>query len=90
MTANRRSFDEIHQWLCLYLGRLIELDSAEVDAGLPFSSYGLSSREALELVGDLEEWMGSDCSDTVIYDYPTIDKLAAHLAAARPAISQTI
>jgi acyl transferase domain-containing protein/acyl carrier protein len=48
----------------------------------PLERCGLSSRDAVALSGDLEEWLGTDVSPTLAWEYPTIEKIAAHLASA--------
>ncbi len=32
------------------------------------------------MTGDLEDWLGCELDPTLLYDYPTIDALAWHLA----------
>ena len=54
---------------------------AEIDSGEPLDSFGLSSREAIVLSGDLEDWLDRRLSPTLFYEYPTIKALASHLAA---------
>ncbi|MBP6632608.1 MAG: acyl carrier protein [Kofleriaceae bacterium] len=54
---------------------------AQVDSREPFASYGLSSLEAVYLVGQLEDWLGMVLPATLLWDHPTIDALASHLAA---------
>lgn len=82
MKTDTCSQTDIESWLTQYLATVVGIDACSVDLLVPFSSYGLSSRESLELVGDLEDWLGSPCSDTLIYDYPNIQRLAAHLASS--------
>jgi len=33
------------------------------------------------MTGDLEEWLEREFDPTVLYDYPTIELLTAHLAS---------
>lgn len=82
----KHSEADIQRWLVQYLASVLKLSPETIDARQPFSSYGLSSRESLELIGDLEDWFGSDCADTLIYDFPTIERLSGHLAG--PACAQ--
>ncbi|NUQ65793.1 MAG: acyltransferase domain-containing protein, partial [Pirellulales bacterium] len=42
--------------------------------------YGLQSRDALELSGELEIRLGRRLSPTLLYDCPTIESLASHVA----------
>src|SRR5207249_2733002 len=43
-------------------------------------SFGLGSLQAVGLAGDLQEWLGRPLSPTLVYEYPTIEALAQHLA----------
>jgi len=51
-----------------------------LDPGEPFASYGLSSREAVSLAGDLESWLGRPLSPALLWQQPTVEALARHLA----------
>ena len=51
-----------------------------VDSREPFASYGIASLEAVYLVGNLETWLGLALDPTLLWDHPTIDALAKHLA----------
>ena len=53
-----------------------------VDIREPFASYNVASIEAVELVGKLEGWLGLTLDVTLLWDHPTIEALAAHLARA--------
>lgn len=72
----------ITDWLVSYLAELLEIPSDEIDVKTTFARYGLDSSAAVVLTGDLGGWLGKDIEPTVLYDYPTISDLAAHLAAA--------
>ena len=45
-----------------------------------FDSYGLGSKDAVALSGDLETWLGCRLSPTLLYQYPTSEALARYLA----------
>ncbi|PVZ16365.1 MULTISPECIES: acyl carrier protein [unclassified Pseudomonas] len=50
------------------------------------SEYGLDSIVALTLVGDLEDELGMTLEPTLVWDYPSVDALAAYLSClAEPA-----
>jgi acyl carrier protein len=75
-----RDAEDIQAWLTTQVAQLLGVDPASIDPTLPFAEYGLGSREALELSGALEEWLGERLSPTLAWDYPTVELLAAHLA----------
>ncbi len=71
---------KIQAWLVSHLAEQLEINSNEIDVTIPFERYGLDSSAAVSLTGDLEEWLGCDLDPTLLYDYPTIEGLARHLA----------
>jgi acyl transferase domain-containing protein/acyl carrier protein len=70
----------IQDWLVTRLSGVLGVDPQEIDIREPFTSYGLTSVDAVGLSGDLEEWLGLQLSPTLAYEYPTIETLARHLA----------
>ena len=60
----------------------------------PFAGFGLGSLQAVGLAGDLEDWLGRPLSPTLVYEHPTIEALARHLAgepdgaAAAPGVAR--
>ena len=70
---------EIRTWLIARIAETQRLDPAEVDDRAPFDAYGLSSREAVVLSGDLEELLGRELSPTLVYEYPSIAALSDFL-----------
>jgi acyl carrier protein len=71
---------EIQVWLVSYLAKQLEINSNEIDVTIPFERYGLDSSAAISLSGDLQDWLGYEIDPTLLYDYPTIEGLARHLA----------
>lgn len=71
----------IETWLTVRLAQRLHLDPRQIDPSEPFSRYGLDSVAAVELSGALEDWLGRRLSPTLVYDYPSVRTLAAHLAA---------
>ncbi|KDN18053.1 type I polyketide synthase [Amycolatopsis rifamycinica] len=62
----------IRAWLIARLG--------DVDPDRPLHETGLSSRDATSLAADLGEFTGRPLSPTLVWQYPTITGLAAHLS----------
>lgn len=71
---------EIRERLVREIAEAAALPIDDVDTREPFASYGLASLEAVYLVGKLEDWLGIALDATLLWDHPTIDGLAAHLA----------
>jgi len=72
---------EIQAWIVSYLAETLEIDPDEINVTIPFDRYGLDSSVAIGLTGDLEDWLGRKLDPTLLYDYPTVEALARHLAA---------
>lgn len=79
-TEQLPSAAEIQNWIVAYLAELMEIDSYEIEIGIPFDRYGLDSSIAVGMTGDLEDWLERELDPTLLYDYPTIEALAQHLA----------
>jgi acyl carrier protein len=72
---------EIQTWLIPYIAELLEIKPDEVNPTIPFERYGLDSSSIVGLTGDLGEWLGVDIDPDLLYEYPTIETLANHLAS---------
>lgn len=75
-----RSEPEIQAWLILNISAIVEIEPKDIDVAKPLEYYGMDSMQAMHLSGDLAEWLGRQLSPTVVWDYPTIELLANHLA----------
>ncbi|ODR08073.1 beta-ketoacyl synthase [Mycolicibacillus koreensis] len=80
--AGPRSVTEIRQWLIARLAAEVEVPAAEIDTSQPFAYYGLDSVHAVRLSTALEQWLGTELTPTIAYEYPSIDILSRHLAGA--------
>lgn len=74
----------IQDWLITRLAQRLGIATVEIDIQQPFSFYGLDSMDAVELVGDLEAWLGRSLSPTILWDYSSIQTLADYLGQATP------
>lgn len=74
------SEEEIQSWLVKQVANAVYMDPDEIDVNASFNSFGLSSRDAVLLSGDLEEWLDRRLSPTLIYEYPSIQALAVYLS----------
>jgi len=63
------------------LSRRLHVPAAEVDPTRPLASYGLQSVEMVGIVGVLEGLVGRELSVTLMWEYPTVEALAAHLGS---------
>jgi len=82
MADNSTKAEVIQAWLVSKLSERLGIESHEIDIREPFASYGLGSTEAVSLAGELAEWLGQKLSPALVYEYPTIEVLARHLAGS--------
>lgn len=71
----------IQHWLVARVAALLEETEGDIDITLPFSYYVLDSVSTVGLTGELQEWLGIKLPPTLLWDYPSIELLARHLAA---------
>lgn len=75
-----RTFEEIESWLLGYVADLLDRDVDDIDPEVPFDRYGLDSAAGISMMGDLEDWLGENLDATAIYNFPSINALAKHIA----------
>lgn len=71
---------DIEDWLIAKLSDSLNIEPDQIDIREPFARFGLDSREAVSLSGELESWLWQNLAPTLVWDYPTIEKLACYLA----------
>ncbi len=76
------SAEEILNWLIRWVAKEVKVDPAQIDVDEPFVNFGLTSRQAVLLSGDLEDWLGVELEPSLVWDFPTINTLSAHLAVS--------
>jgi acyl carrier protein len=59
----------------------VKADVADIDYDIAFDRFGLDSVSAVEMTRELSAWLNEELAPTLLYDYPTIDLLSAHLAS---------
>ncbi|GAA3130730.1 hypothetical protein GCM10010466_21710 [Planomonospora alba] len=79
--------DDIRRFLSERIAARCRLPLADVDPDRPLEEFGLSSRDAVAVAGELEALLGRGLGPTLVWEHPTIDRLARALAAqaVRPA-----
>ena len=78
--SETRGAAEIREWLKARVAGRLGVEPAAVPTGEPTSRLGVDSTEAVVISGELQEWLGRRVAPTALWDHPTIDALAAHLA----------
>jgi acyl-CoA synthetase (AMP-forming)/AMP-acid ligase II/acyl carrier protein len=70
----------IQNWLVTRLASFLGLDPDDVDLDTPFAQYGLDSSVAIEVIGELSEWLAISPDPSLFWEYPSITKISRYLA----------
>ena len=73
---------DIVDWLVFQLADQVGLDPSEIDIQKPCAEYGLDSIAGVSIAGDLEVWLDLPLSPTLLWDYPSIDRVSQYLMTA--------
>ncbi len=71
---------EIERWLSRRLTGLLGVAESLVDPQRPFAEYGLDSKDALRISGELEQFLGCSQPADLLYSHPTVAALSEFLA----------
>jgi acyl carrier protein len=69
----------IEDLMIAHVADALTIDPDEVDVDRPLNDFGLDSSDLLSLGQELEDWLGFKVEATLLWYYPTIDKLSRHL-----------
>ena len=73
------TIEQLRAWLRDWVSQATGVAATEILDSTPLENYGLSSRDAVVLSGELENLLGTRLDATVAYEYPTIELLANRL-----------
>lgn len=76
----RISEDSIRRHLIEQIARRSRITVAEIDPDRPLEEFGLASRDAVAIAGELEQMLGRALPATLVWEHPTINKLSVALA----------
>ncbi len=79
---------ELVAWLREAIADVLDLDADAIDPDRPLTELGLSSRDAVGLVGDLEDHLDRDLDATLVWKTPTITLIARRLIHGDEAVEQ--
>jgi acyl carrier protein len=72
---------EIRDWLIARIADRVGTSPRMVDPTKPFTVLGVDSTEAVVISGELQDWLGRRVPPTIVWDHPSIDAVAKHLAS---------
>ena len=84
-TPATMTVEQLRGWLRDWVVNVTGLTPEEVTDTKPMENFGLSSRDAVVLSGELENLLGVQLDATIAYEYPTIQALAQRLVDGEPA-----
>lgn len=85
MTAESPGRDELVDWLTGKVAGYLEVSPDAIGIDTPLADCGVDSVVGLALCADLKHDKGFDVDTTVVWDYATIDAIAAHLLGQQAA-----
>jgi phthiocerol/phenolphthiocerol synthesis type-I polyketide synthase D len=71
---------DVESWIVTYVAKLLEIAPESLDVDEALVNLGLSSRQALMLTAGLEEFLDKPVDPALVWEFPTIRRLARHLS----------
>jgi acyl carrier protein len=71
--------DEIHGWLVSKISEITGIETQEIGIWEQFAAFGVASKDAVVLSGELEDLLGCQLSPSLLYEYPSIGALSRYL-----------
>jgi phthiocerol/phenolphthiocerol synthesis type-I polyketide synthase A len=78
--SSHEVFSELADGLRAVMAAELRIADTEVDTDRPFAEMGLNSVMAMSIRREVEQLAGLELSATMLWNFPTIGSLAAHLA----------
>lgn len=71
--------ESVQSWMISLLQQEWKIPISSIDLSKSFSDYGLDSVMAVNLAQEIEDWLGWPVEATIVWNFPTIESLSAHL-----------
>ncbi|WP_225771319.1 acyl carrier protein [Inquilinus sp. Marseille-Q2685] len=71
--------DSIQRWLADYVAMLLKVPADSIDVDEQLVYLGVSSSQAMTLTADLEKHLARPIDPALLWEFPTIRRLAQHL-----------
>lgn len=82
------SVAELREWLQRWVAEATGQPIENITVDRPMEEFGLASRDAIALGGDVEELTGVMLNATIVYQHPTIASLAERIINGEPEIPE--
>ncbi len=80
-----QALDDVRQRLLAIVAPLLGVPPERIAADRPFDAHGVDSARLVEISEAVERAFGRTLAPSALYNHPTLDALARHLAATAPA-----
>ncbi|TDD73312.1 SDR family NAD(P)-dependent oxidoreductase [Actinomadura darangshiensis] len=84
----RISEDSVRRHLIEQIARRSGTTAAGIDPDRPLEEFGLASRDAVAIAGELEQMLGRSLPATLVWEHPTINKLSVALAGGPASVQE--
>jgi len=84
-TADASQYQELVDWLTTKVAGYVNVPPDAISIDTPLADCGIDSISGLALCADLQCEKGFAVDTTIVWDYATIDAIAAYLVAERAA-----
>ena len=74
---------DIREWCVAYLTKTVDNPAVAVGPEARFTELGLDSATSAYFIVELEEWLGTELTPELVFEYPTIAELARHIASSQ-------
>ena len=71
---------DIRDWCIAYLRKTVDNPSIMIGPDASFAELGLDSATSAYFIVELEEWLGTELTPELVFEYPTISALAHFIA----------
>ena len=71
---------EIRDWCIGYLAKTLNRPTDLIDPNAKFARLGVDSATSVYLLVELEEMLGTELPTNLVFEHPTVARLARHIA----------
>ena len=76
---NEWDLEKIQNYLIKRVSEAVEINPDDMVINKTFSEYSIDSSAGIALSGDIEEEFNLKLSPTLLFEYPTVEKLSKYL-----------
>lgn len=88
MAEHDMTVAQLREWLRTWIADTTGQPVDQITDDRPMEEFGLSSRDAVALSGEIEELLGVTLTATVAYQHPTIASLATRIIEGEPEVPE--